>query len=47
VSFADRSVTYANDAEMRQVEQDIINALATVSTTRRSKQILAVAGKGF
>jgi hypothetical protein len=46
VQYADRSVTYSSDAEMRQVEQDILRELATVSPTRR-KQFYGVASKGF
>lgn len=45
VQFADRSVTYTSDAEMRQVEQDISQALA--ATTTRSKQFTTVSSKGF
>lgn len=45
VQFADRSTTYASDAEMRQVEQDILRELS--STRTRAKQTLGVASKGF
>lgn len=45
VQFADRSTTYASDAEMRQVEQDIERSLATGIT--RTKQIHGVSSKGF
>lgn len=48
VQFADRSVTYTSDAEMRQLEQDILRELGQTSTTRRSKQTFGVAvSKGF
>jgi hypothetical protein len=47
VQFADRSVTYQSDQEMRQVEQDILASLASVSITRRAKQTLGVSSKGF
>lgn len=46
VQFADRSVTYTSDAEMRQVEEDIKRDLATTTRTR-SKQTRMVASKGF
>ncbi len=45
VQFADRSTTYTSDAEMRQVEQDIVRELRTI--TSRKKQTHAVAEKGF
>lgn len=45
VAFADRSVTYSSDAEMRQVEQDILRELRT--TASRTKQTYGVATKGF
>jgi hypothetical protein len=45
VQFADRAVTYTSDAEMRQVEQDILRELQTPSS--RKKQTLGVANKGF
>ena len=47
VVFADRSVTYQSDQEMRQVERDIVGDLSAVSETRRPRQILGVASKGF
>lgn len=46
VAFADRSVTYASDAEMRQVEEDILRELTPTVRTRK-KQTHAVATKGF
>ena len=46
VQFADRSVTYQSDQEMRQVEQDILADLSAQSDTRRPKQTLGVASKG-
>ena len=45
VAFADRTVTYQSDAEMRQVELDIRAQLA--ETNARPKQYVAVAGKGL
>jgi hypothetical protein len=45
VQFADRMVTYTSDAEMRQVEQDILRELRT--RTSRSKQTYGVGNKGF
>ena len=47
VSFADRSVTYASDEEMRQLEEDIKSSLAATSPTPRSKQAYGVSTKGF
>ena len=47
VQFADRSVTYASDAEMRQLEQDVRCELTGAATRTRSKQTIAVASKGF
>lgn len=47
VQFSDRTVTYASDQEMRQVELDIREELALTSPTRRPKQTLGVASKGF
>jgi len=46
VAFADRSVTYSSDAEMKQLEEDINRALAKASPPRR-KQTLGVSSKGF
>ena len=46
VRFGDREVEYSSDAEMRQVEQDILRDLATTTSTRR-KQFFGVASKGF
>lgn len=46
VQYADRTVTYSSDAEMRQVEQDILNALSAQTTTRR-RQFYGVATKGL
>ena len=46
VQFADRSTTYTSDAEMRQVEQDILKDLAAATRTRK-KQTYGVASKGF
>ena len=43
VQFADRSTTYASDAEMRQVEQDILKEL----NAGRPKQSIGVATKGL
>jgi hypothetical protein len=37
VQFADRSVTYASDAEMRAVENDIKASLAANTSRRRKK----------
>jgi hypothetical protein len=45
VQFADRSITYTSDAEMRQVEQDVTREVTTTQT--RSKQTLGVSSKGF
>ncbi len=42
VQFADRSVTYASMAELRQVEADLVRQLAG-----RPKQTLLVGLKGF
>lgn len=47
VQYADRAVTYSSDAEMRQVEQDIVRDLASSASTTRSKQTLLTATKGF
>lgn len=47
VQFADRTVTYTSDQEMRQVEQDILADLASTSSTRRPKRTFGVASKGF
>ena len=46
VQYADRSVTYSSDAEMRQVEQDILKDLASTARTK-SKQTLLVGSTGF
>ena len=46
VQFADRSVTYSSDAEMRQLEQDILREIEA-GTTTRPRQIFGVASKGF
>lgn len=45
VQYADRTVVYTSDAEMRQVEQDILKELH--AATRRPKQSIGVAHKGF
>lgn len=45
VQFADRSVTYSTDAELRQLEQDILKALNAAN--RRAKQSILVAQKGL
>ena len=45
VVFADRTVTYQSDAEMRQVETDIRRDLG--ESTSRPKQFQAVADKGL
>jgi hypothetical protein len=47
VQFADRSTTYSSDAELRQVEQDIQRALASLSIARRPKQAYGVGSNGF
>jgi hypothetical protein len=47
VQFADRSVTYTSDAEMRQVEADILQELAVVGARTRPKQTYGVSTKGF
>lgn len=49
VQFADRSVTYSSDAEMRSLEADILRDLSatSVSPTPRSRQSFGVASKGF
>lgn len=47
VQFADRSVTYSSDAELRRVEEDIRRDLAAVSPTRRAKQVYAYGSTGF
>ena len=46
VQYADRSVTYSSDAEMKAVENDILKELATATRTR-SKQTYGVSSKGF
>lgn len=46
VQFADRMTTYTSDAEMRQVEEDILRDLAAASRTR-AKQTFGVSTKGF
>jgi len=46
VQFADRAVTYTSDAEMRQVETDILRDLAAADRPRQ-KQTHLVATKGF
>lgn len=43
VQFADRTVQYASDAEMRAVEQDIMREL----NPRRPRQMFGVASKGL
>jgi hypothetical protein len=40
VQYRDRSVTYASDQEMRQVEQDILAELASARSTRKKQTIL-------
>ncbi len=45
VQYADRSVTYSSDSELRQVEADIVRELA--STSHRSKQFRVIGSKGF
>jgi hypothetical protein len=45
VQFADRMVMYQSDAEMRQLEQDILRELN--GTRHRPKQTIVVADKGF
>ena len=45
VQFADRSTTFSSDAEMRQVEQDILRELT--ATARRPKQSIGVATKAL
>lgn len=47
VQFADRSVTYTSDAEMKSVEDDIKRSLASAPAARRNKQMFGVASKGF
>lgn len=46
VQFSDRTVTYSSDAELRQVEQDILRDLTPTLSTR-SKQTLGVSSNGF
>lgn len=46
VTYGDRTVTYSSDAEMRQVEQDILKELSAASTTRK-RQFYGVGSKGF
>lgn len=45
VQYADRSVTYSSDAELRRVEQDILRELG--QTSERPKQFLVTGGKGL
>lgn len=45
VQFGDRQVTYASDAEMRQVEQDIARELTAIA--QRPKHTRLVGSKGF
>jgi hypothetical protein len=45
VVFADRTVTYQSDAEMRQVESDIRASLATAN--EQPRQFYGVGGKGL
>lgn len=45
VSYSDRTTTYTSDAEMRQVEQDILKELNV--GVRRPKQSIGVASKGL
>jgi len=47
VQFADRTVTYTSDAEMRQVEQDLTRDLLVLSTDARPKRAYGVATNGF
>lgn len=47
VQYADRSVTYQSDQEMRQVEQDILQSLTATATQPRAKQTYGVSTKGF
>ena len=49
VQIGDRSVTYSSDAEMRQVEADLLRDLsaATTTTINRPKQTLLVGAKGL
>ena len=46
VQFADRAVTYTSDAEMRQVEQDILREVSGLRRAR-PKQTLIATTKGF
>lgn len=46
VTYTDRQVTYTSDAEMRQVEQDIVTALSATGRTR-SKQWQGASSKGL
>lgn len=46
VQYENRTVTYQSDAEMRQVEQDILKELSTANTARK-KQFFGVATSGF
>lgn len=46
VQYADRTVTYSSDAEMRQVEQDILRDLSAATTTRK-RQFYGYATKGL
>ena len=45
VQYSDRSMTYSSDAEMKQVEQDILKELNAAS--RRPKQSIGIATKGL
>ncbi len=46
VTYDDRTVTYSSDAEMRRVEQDILNELSAQTPTRK-RQFYGVGSKGF
>jgi hypothetical protein len=46
VQYADRAVTYSSDAELRQLEQDILTELHQTTRVRR-KQLYGVSSKGL